>query len=278
MKTIIIIFLVGAIVLYFYIKHHYKIPKTGSMVCVTGAVKSGKSTFSLALAYKQYKRALRSVKFRNWFRRKLKIEYQEELPLFYTTIPVAVPHVLLTKELLLREERFAYKSVIWVDEASLLADSQFCKDKDINDNLLMFNKLIAHETRGGKIIYNTQSIGDLHYSIKRCLSEVYYVHETYRWLPFLLVCTVREERYAEDNTVTTTYNDDLEDSLKRVVISKKVWKLFDCYAYSVLTDNLPKNTNAVEATTLKANKVISFNPRHCVEVEEKENDNEKTDS
>lgn len=269
MNTILWIILIGAIIFYFYIRHNFKIPKTGSMVCVTGAVKSGKSTFSLALAYKEFKRTLRAVKFRNWFRRKiLRQDYQEEIPKFYTTIPVSIPHVLLTEDLLLRNERFAYKSVIWVDEASLLADSQFCKDMAINDRLLMFNKLIAHETRGGKIIYNTQSIGDLHYSIKRCLSEVYYVHETFRWLPFFLVVTLREERYAEDGSVTTNYAEDIEDSLKKVLISKKTWKMFDCYAFSCHTDNLPVRDEEITATTLKAKKLISFNPRHRLEVED----------
>ena len=240
---------------------------------VTGAVKSGKSTLSFYLAYRQYKRNLRSVKIRNVIA-KIFGKPQTELPLFYTTIPVAVPHVLLTRELMLREERFAYKSVIWVDEASLFADSQCYKDVDINDKLLMFNKLIAHETKGGSIVYNTQSIGDLHYSIKRCLSEVVYVYDTCKWLPFLLICTVREERFSEDNVAVNTYDDDVATSMKRVIVPKSVWKKFDCYCYSNLTDDLPVNRNEKQADSLKAEKVISINPRHCIEKEYDENEKE----
>lgn len=273
MNIISILFIVGGVVLYIYIKHKFKIPKIGAMTCVTGEVKSGKSTFSFALAYRQYKRNLRSVKFRNAVRKVLFPKApQEELPLFYTTIPVGVDHVLLTKELLMREERFAYKSVIWVDEASLLADSQFYKDINVNDNLMFFNKLIAHETKGGMVVYNTQSVEDLHFSIKRCLGRVFYVHETYKWIPFLLVCTIREERYSAENAVTTNYNEDMEESLKRVIIPKSVWKKFDCYCYSILTDHLPVHKKVTKAKSLKARKLLSFNPRHELEVyDEKEN-------
>ena len=254
---------------YLYFRKHYKIPKTGSMVCVTGGVKSGKSTFSFAVAYSQYKRNRRQVVIANIFRKLFSRELLE-MPLFYSTVPVAVPHVLVTEELLLRTERFRYKSVIWVDEASLLADSMSYKDGDINERLMLFNKLIAHETHGGCIVYNSQAIGDLHYSIKRCLSETFYVHSTFKWLPFFLLVTVREERYSEDGSVINAYTEDVETSLKRVIIPKSTWKKFDCYCYSSMTDNLPVNANVVTADSLKAKCITSFNPRHSGEI-----DNEK---
>lgn len=274
MNIVSILLIVGVFVLYIYIRHKFKVPKIGAMTCVTGEVKSGKSTFSFALAYGQYKRNIRAVKIRNWFRKTFLPKFAlEEMPLFYTTIPVGVPHVLLTKELLMREERFAYKSVIWVDEASLLADSQFYKDINVNDSLMFFNKLIAHETKGGMVVYNTQSVEDLHFSIKRCLGRVFYVHETYKWIPFFLVCTVREERYSAENSVTTNYNEDMEETLKRVIIPKSVWKKFDCYCYSILTDHLPAHTQVTNAKTLKARKLLSFNPRHELEVSLNEEEN-----
>ena len=258
-----------ALVIYNYIRKHFKRPKTGNLIVVDGGVKSGKTTFSFWQAYKIYKGNLRRVKVHNFFA-KLFNKEQEELPLFYSTIPVGVPHVLLTRELLRRRERFAYKSVIFVDEASLFADAAFCKDIDLNDELLLFNKLIAHETKGGTIVYNSQSISDLHHSVRRCISEHFYVHSTLKWLPFFLVVTVREERYSEDGLAINTYGEDVEDSLKRVIVSKKVWKLFDCYCYSILTDDLPvADTIISEVPDLKARKIVSFNPRHAIEVKEK---------
>lgn len=268
----------GAILFaFFYIRKHFKVPKTDSMALITGAVKSGKSTFSLALAYSKYKRNLRSWKVRKFFS-KMFNKPMEEMPLFYTTIPVGVPHVLITKDLLLRNERFAYRSVIWVDEASILADSMEYKDLDVNERLLLFNKLIAHETKGGALIYNTQSVSDLHYSIKRCLSNVFYVHATFKWIPFFLLVTVREERYSEDGFAVTTYNDDMEESLKKVIIRKRVWKLFDCYCYSSMTDNKPINTNVVTADSLKAKYICSFNPRRNGAIEEDKEIEKNNDS
>lgn len=272
------IFLILAAVLLFvayYVFKHFKVPKVGAMAMVTGGVKSGKSTFSFHLAYRQFKRNLRGVKIRNWFRKIFGMTNFEELPLFYTTIPCSIPHVLITEDLLMREKRFRYKSVIWVDEASLVADSQYYQNVNINDRLLLFNKLIGHETRGGMIVYNTQSCGDLHYSIKRCLSEVFYVHSTFKWIPFFLVVTLREERYNEDGLVVNSYDEDVEEKLKRVIIPKSVWKKFDCYCYSVHTDDLEVDINEKSDDDLKAYRLVSFNPRHRLE---KEKENEKENS
>lgn len=266
------ILIIGALFFVIHIiRKKFKTPKCDSMVCVTGGVKSGKSTFSFHVAYKTYRRNLRSVKIRN-FIAKIFNKEQSEIPLFYTTIPVAVPHVLLTKDLLLRNMRFNFKSVIWVDEASILADSMEYKDLDVNERLLLFNKLIAHETHGGTIVYNTQSITDLHYSIKRCVSELFYVHSTYKWIPFFLIVTVREERYSEDGLAINTYNEDVEDSLKRVIVRKSVWKKFDCYAYSSMTDDKPVYDNVQNAESLKAQYICSFNPRRHGAINENNDD------
>lgn len=262
MAIIIIILAVVGFIIY---RKFFKTVVHGNMVCVTGGVKSGKTTFSFWLAYRTYKRNLRAVKLRNFVRRCLNALRKkplplEELPLFYTVIPVSVPHVLITDELMLRLNRFAYKSVIWIDEASLFADSQNYKNAFINKQLNMLNKLIAHETKGGTIIYNTQSISDLHYSIRRCLSEIYYVHTTTKWLPFMLVASVREERYSEDGMSTNEYNEDLTDTLKRVIMPKSVWKKFDCYCYSALTDNYDCYIIQNQTKTLKAKKIITLDP------------------
>ncbi|MBO4940314.1 MAG: hypothetical protein J6D30_04770 [Clostridia bacterium] len=264
-----------AFLLYWFVLRKFKCPKVGAMACVTGGVKSGKSTFSFYLAHRQYKRNLFGVKVRNWFRRLLKKDFQEEIPLFYSTIPLQCEHVLLTEDLLLREKRFAYKSVIWVDEASLIADSTYCKVADINDRLLLFNKLIAHETRGGMLVYNTQSIADLHFSVKRCLSETFYVHSTFKWIPFFLIVTIREERYSEDGFTLNTYNEDVEESLKRVIVPKSVWKKFDCYCYSVHTDNKEVDTGVKKSKDLKAYNLLSINPRHSLKVEKEIEECEK---
>lgn len=261
---IYILILVGLFFLYLYIRKNFKLPKFGSLCVTTGGLKTGKSTYSLYLAKRTYKRNLRSVKIRNFFLKLFK-KPLEELPLFYSTIPVAFPHVRLTLDLIMRKTRFAYRSVVWIDEATLLADSQLYKDTEINAQLLEFCKLFGHETKGGCLFFTSHCIGELHVAMRRCSSEYFYVHSMFKWIPFFLVATVREERYTEDGTTLNTYESDVEESLKKVLIPKRIWKDFDCYCYSIMTDDLPVESNVIEVDSLKADYIVSFSPFHRFE-------------
>lgn len=260
---VLIVVAIIALIIFIYISRHFKNLKVGSLSLVTGGVKTGKSTLAVYLSIKAHKRAVRHVKFRNFILRLIgKSDRQDELPLLYSNIPLNYPYVQLTDDLLLRRKRFVYRSVIYVCEASLVADSQLLKDKDLNTRLLLFNKLIGHETKGGKLIYDTQCVSDVHYSIKRSLSEYFYIHHLRKGL-FFLTAYVIENRYSDDGSIVTFSDRDVEESdyLKRVLISKRVWKYFDCYCYSRLTDDLPVEKTVVNSVlTLKADRVLSFRP------------------
>lgn len=238
----------------------FKKPKISCMALVTGGVKAGKSTFSCALALSKYKSQVRKVRFANFFRRIFRKELFEK-PLLYSNVPLSCEYVPLTDDLLLRKQRFVYRSVIYAQEASLIADSQLIKNLDINQRLLLFNKLIGHETKGGYLIYDTQCINDNHYSVKRCISEYFYIHDTIRWIPFILLCHVRELRYSDDGQEINVYEGDVEESMRTVLVFKRIWKMFDAYCYSVLTDHLPVASDVVEGrelSDLKAHKIVSF--------------------
>lgn len=237
----------------------FKVPKVGCLALVTGGVKTGKSTFAVYLAYVNYKRAHRRWRIRAKFQKLLHREISEE-PLLYSNIPLSIPYVPITKDILQRKCRVRFGSIIYVNEASLVADSQLFRDDVLNEELLLFNKLIGHETHGGMLIYDTQCIGDLHYSIKRCVSEYFYIHHLNKHIPFVLCASVREERYSEDNVSINAYTQDVEESLKRCLIPKKVWKYFDAYCFSHLTDNCPVACNVVQGDKrdLKARSLVSF--------------------
>lgn len=257
-NTLLYLLILGIIVfVYFYIKKNFKFPKIGAMAMVTGGVKCGKSTFAVGLAFSEFKRRRRITKIKNFFRRLLK-KSEEPLPLIYSNVPLSEPYVPLTEDLLLRKKRFVYGSVIYVNEASLVADSQLVFNMDTNERLLLFNKLIGHECKGGCIIYDTQAISDVHYSIKRCLSEYFYIHHLYKWIPFFLVATVRECRYSDDGSVIAVESEDTEDTLRRVIIPKSTWKKFDAYCFSSLTDDLPVEDKEILSKSLKVEKVFSF--------------------
>lgn len=254
-----LVLVVGLIVI-IVLTRKFKKPKISCMALVTGGVKAGKSTFSCALALSKYKSQVRKVRFANFFRRIFRKELFEK-PLLYSNVPLNCEYVPLTDDLLLRKQRFVYRSVIYAQEASLIADSQLIKDLDINQRLLLFNKLIGHETKGGYLIYDTQCINDNHYSVKRCISEYFYIHDTIKWIPFILLCHVRELRYSDDGQEINVYEGDVEESMRTVLVSKRIWKMFDAYCYSVLTDHLPVASEVVEGRELldlKAHKIVSF--------------------
>lgn len=232
---------------------------------VTGGVKTGKTTLSVHMVIKTWKKQKMKVHFQNLLLRVLKLLHIKKalemdfkpLPLIYSNVPLKVPYVPLTQELIERQERFVYGSVIYMCESSLVADSMSYKDDFVNEQLLLLNKLIAHETKGGYLFYDTQAIGDNHYAIKRCLSSYFYIHHATK-IPFFVLMYVRELKYSDDNTAVNTFEEDIEESLKLVIVPKSVWKKFDCYCYSALTDHLPVNAGVVKAESLKAESIISF--------------------
>lgn len=233
----IILGIIVAVLIVFLFFQVFKIPKIGTLVMVTGGVKTGKSLMSVWFVYRKYKRAYLFYKIKSFFAKILRLKPIEE-PLIYSNVPLGVPYVQLTEDLLLRKKRFNYKSIIYCCEASLIADSQYFRDMDTNERLLLFNKLIGHETRGGTLIYDTQCINDMHYSIKRSISQYFYIHRLRRWFPFFCIAYVKEYLYSDDKSTINVETQDIEESMKRVIIPKSVYKLYDCYCYSAMTDNL----------------------------------------
>lgn len=263
----------GAFIFY-KISKHFKVPKIACVSLTTGGVKSGKSTFSVYLAISTYKRIHRRWKVRKVFQTLFNKPIDEE-PFLYSNIPLSVPYVPITLELLQRKVRPRFGSVAYVNEASLLCDQMLFKDDELNERLTLFNKLFGHETCGGYLIYDTQCIGDVHYAVKRSLSNYFYVHHLEKRIPFFLVAKVREERYSDDKgTITNTYSEDVEENLKTVLIPKSVWKKFDAYCFSVLTDSLPVSDNVIKGTTdLKAHDIVSFRKFKTIQKNEVQNEN-----
>lgn len=288
MKYLIYIILI-CIILFFINKFlsKYKYPKIGAIGVFVGGVKSGKSAISVGTAISYYKKAKRKwkiqkalIKVVNKFK-KNKYEYPEE-PLLYSSIPLkGVPYTELTREHLLRQKRFNYKSIVLLDEASLIADSQLIKDKEINTQLLLFFKLFGHETHGGKCIINTHCISDLHYALKRTTSDYFYIHHL-SVNPLFTVTYLREERYSEDGTTVNTYNEDVEQSLKKCIMLKNIYKKYDPFTFSILTDDLKTENKTIylgKKESLKSEKIVSFRPEfYNLSRVKGENKNEKENS
>ena len=256
---ILVIILIG----YIFLRKKLKKLRLDNLVMVNGGVKTGKTTLQVYLAIKTWKQNHKHYRRKKFFYKlfnKKKLSSLEE-PLLYSNIPLKkVPYVPLTLNLILRKERFNYKSVCLISETSLLIDSMSYKDVNVNERVTLFVKLFGHETRGGSCFMETQAINDNHYAIKRSISKYIFIHSLTKCIPFFLVFRVRELMYCEDVS-TNTFNSDIEDDMKLLIVPKSVWKKFDCYCYSYFTDSLPINNKTKKLMcddSLKAKNIISF--------------------
>lgn len=237
---------------------------------VNGSVGSGKTSTAVYLAIRSYKKNLRAYKFRKF----LHLKVEDEEPLLYSNIPLFnVKYVPFTTDMILRRVRFNKKSIILLSESSLIANSQSNKSSVVNERLTLFVKLIRHELHGTysrcpNMIVETQSINDNHYAFDRCITQSLYIVKKYN-LPFFRVLKVRELLMFD--SVVNQFNNDIEkDNILTLIVPKSVFKKYDSYAYSVLTDNLPTNANIISekwkikkkfhiATLLHFNEIKKYN-------------------
>lgn len=259
---VFIIFIIILLLVLFFLLKHLKILNLPNITLITGGVKTGKSSLAVYLAIKKYKSVLFSYYIKKYlFFKKI------EKPLLYSNIPLRkIKFVPLSKDLLFRNMRFAYGSVLLVDEASLVADSQSYKDDFTSEVLTIFNKLYGHSTKGGYLFYDTQNVSDVHYAIKRVCSTYLWIQKCVK-LPFFLKLYVREVVNSESQDNVNTFQKDVDDEVdKFLLIPKKIWKRFDCYCYSIFTDDLPvaNNVRFIKDDSLKADSIIQVRNFHSL--------------
>lgn len=232
----------------------------GNLTLITGGVKTGKTQLSVALAVKQYRKQLR--KWRKKCRKaRRRYEPMPEKPLLYSNMPIGRKgdsYAPLTLDLVTCKERFRYGSVIYYNEASLIAGSKDIKDEELNDHLLKFFKLIAHYTMGGYLFLDTQSPQDIHYTVKRSLSTYYDIWKRIT-LPFVTIIFLRENKLVDgENTVAIDTQIDPQDSVLEGgkkqyfrLLRNVWWDYYDQYAYSCQVADLPVGDTTVEVTADK---------------------------
>lgn len=267
----IFVVLVCVLLLLFFFYKNYKKLNLSAVFLIDGAVKGGKSFLSVYASVKKYKSNLFKWKILKPFRKLLGKDILP--PKLYSNIPLRnVKYSPLTEDILKRKVRIPNKSVVLLDEASLIADSMSFKDNILNEELMLFIKLFGHYSHGGTCILNTQSIPDLHYNFKRCISKYLYIYKRKKF-PFITIFKVREMLNSEDgNCIMNVYNEDIEDTFKNLYVLNRYYKYYDCYCYSILTDDLPiyyNDTYKKKKDSLKTNKIISFKKFLTIKKEEK---------
>lgn len=266
----IILILIIILFLCFLGFFQFKKIRLPNVYLVTGAVKTGKSFCSCWLAVYKYK----LVHLKWWILKHIlffipKFKNAEE-PLLFSNIPLAnVKYVKLTKEIIERKVRIPYKSVVFIDEASLLISQFDYKDEILNEKVQLFIKLFGHYSKGGYLIYNTQDLKDVHFGFKRCTSHMLYIHSKIK-LPFITILKCRELISLNDDDVSTenNFNEDIERNMLKLIVWNKYYRYYDCYSFSALTDHLPIENNVIKKCNnrkfqlkrpnLKTKKIISF--------------------
>lgn len=280
--------IVSILLLWFFI-FKVKHLKTPDVFCIDGGVKTGKTLVSVVLAIKQYKKNCFKTRVVNVFikvaNKYLKAHNKplkplRDMPMLYSNMPLnKVKYNDLTLDIILRKVRIPYKSVVLIDEASLLADSMTGmltnKEKKeqfdyINEKLTLFIKLFGHYSHGGSLFYNSQQIIDLHFAFKRCTSTYLFIAKNRKY-PFFCLLDVREVVHTEDNDIINVYKEDVDNTNKPLFIRKKYYKYYDRYYLSALTDNLPllvdyNVVKYIKHKDLKAKKVITLG--HYKEIED----------
>lgn len=251
---VLILVAIGIFLLWFFIfkVKHLKVP---DVYLVTGGVKTGKSFVSVYLAVRQYKRNCRKVKITNFFIKIINVfkgifkkPYicNKEMPMLYSNMHLRnVKYNLLTLDIIKRKVRIPVKSVVLIDEVSLLADSMLAfhkrDDKLIHEQLLLFVKLFGHYC-GGTLIVNTQCLQDCHMAFRRCVSKYLWI-DNKRKFPFFSLLQVRELAHSEDKDIVNNFDKDTEVDNRPLFIWNKYMKYYDYRCYSIFTDGLRLQVN-----------------------------------
>lgn len=260
--------LIGILVIALYViyRKNFKILKTPSVCLITGGVKCGKSLLSVNLSIKDYRK-----RHRIWWLKTHLLKKNIEEPLYYTNVTISFRNIKykqgkkskphrLDKNIvriklchLLREKRINYGSVVYIQESSLMSDNMDYNNVIRNVDLSLWNKLFAHEGRGSAMYYDTQSPLDNHYSMKRVSSTYFFIQKNLNFFLFR-VLYVRELINSENGV--NTFQDDVDETTRKVLIPRWYYKKYDRYEFSYLTDDLDKDNDAISYH----DGVISFNP------------------
>ena len=265
--------LIALIILWFAYRHNFKKITIQCVNLVTGAPKTGKSLLCSDLAPRQYKK-----NHRKWWWVTHLFKKDIEEPLFYTNTIFSFrnyknsdnydnikrkPHRLdknirvVSLDILQRQKRLAYKSVVYIQESSLTADQQEYMDKVLNCEQSLFNKLFGHESKGGCLFYDTQSALDNHYSIKRCTSSFLWIQKSRNFF-FFRVLYVREMINSDSvSSSQNNFNEDVDFTVRKYIVWRWCYKRYDRYYFSYMTDDLP-----IEDTRPDYSKraLVSFSP------------------
>lgn len=281
---IIIILAIAVLIIYFYFIKPFIVLsklKLDHFTLITGGVGTGKSTLAIYLSLILYYNTRRIVIIENFFKKLFKKGNMKKLPLLYSNIPIASKYgyAPLTKEILLRQKKPIERSIIYIGEFSLVADSMNFKDMILNEQIMLFFKLFRHSFKG-KIIADTQNVSDIHHAVKKICNSYIWIEKGKKSI-FNYNMNIRKMYYNYDNNgvMNNLNNKDMEKETQLIKVNLSIWKKYDSWCYSVLTDHLEEEENNIELKdikTLKQPNIISFNKWLTTSIGGKKEDGKQT--
>ena len=257
--VILIVILIFLIILYKRSKRF----RPDTICMINGANGTGKSLLSVNKAIRDFRKS-HSIWWRNthlWcyvplLNKIMRVSKDEEEPLLYSNIPIYKDrrhlvlfkyYVPLTNDIIRRNKRPRYHSVILWDDCSIMATSMDYKDKELSNDMSFFIKMIRHELKGSyrnifgshcSLYINTQSKNDTHFSIDRCVNQVLYIMKSIS-IPFFKILWVRDLLLID--SVQNNFNDDVKQDLSThwLLIPKSTYNRYDSYSYEFLSHDLP---------------------------------------
>lgn len=241
-----IIIIICIAILWFIIKPY--IIKHDTVTLYVGGLGSGKTLVGVSDALRCLKRNRLKVWLYNlWHKDK------KQKPLFYSTIPVKVSKkemsIDLTLQHVLLQARIVEKSIIFIDEASTVANA--FETVANNHNLKTveeFSTFFRHYTKGGYMILTTQNTSKCNYTVRYCCNQAFQLSQFRKF--FNLFYWVKIRNIDLTNDVVNVNQTNIEENC-RTLIGFFGRKKYDTYAFSVRYDTVPYQEEKTSKTSLK---------------------------
>lgn len=219
--------------------------RTDTITLFTGGCGSGKSFYSTKIALIELKKARFRTFIDNFnpIRRLIRKKPKIPRPHLYSSIPVRVSPWEMSRPLdfnpFVLQERFPQRCVVFIDEINLfLSQMDFkiaCED-ELNEAITLFR----HNSLGGRLIANTQSLNKVAWFFRYCSGNAYNLSQFRKpifGLPILAWCKVRNVTITDDIKSVETGN--AEDNSSNLFCFFPLRRSYDTYAYSERYNPLP---------------------------------------
>ena len=245
----IILFIIGIFVFALFVLSMYVVIKPYALcvdtLCIfTGGNGSGKSFFSVHQSIVELRKLRLKVFLYNINPlRIIKRKPRKNKPILISNIPIRISFREMSTPLdfnpFVLQERLPEKCVVFIDEINLFLsqmDYKVTSEELLNEAIT----LIRHQTKGGKMIANTQNINKCHWVFRYCANRSYNLCEFKKpvlGLPILAWVKCRNISIGED--IKTVENENVEDGRRNLFAFFPLFRRYDTYVYSERYNPLP---------------------------------------